>query len=112
MKLKGAYDAGTTYAIGDVVKYTDGIIYHLQKTAPAGTAPNDPRYWGQLDQRLGEAVCLMLDAFEMSLDALEKYFVDDKTIVLLSSTEESEKQFAITVDDDGEISATEIEAGE
>ena len=39
---------------------------------------------------------------------LHDFLPDEKTLVLASSTAESVKRFAITVDDDGKISATEI----
>ena len=116
MTLKGNYSSETRYSVGDVVKYTDGIVYHLQKPAPAGTPCTDTLYWGMIDQDMGEAVSMMLDAVGLAAEAaqtsLEKYFVNDKTLVLASSTEDSDKRFAITVDDDGEISADEIEESE
>ena len=174
MKLKGAYLSGTAYNVGDVVLYTDGVVYHLQKAAPAGTVPTDSLYWGQLEKTLSEAVSLMIDAISMAeadadtavkamiennltttaegkiLDARQgkalKTLVDacltasditdgltseatdkalsanqgkvlktaldnvnpnSKTIRLASSTAESDKIFDITVDDDGELTATE-----
>jgi hypothetical protein len=121
MTLKGTWSAEDTYDVGDVVKYTDGIVYHLQQAADAGTPPTNTLYWAMLDQTLGEAVCLMLDAVELAAEKasegaqalLETYFVNDKTLVLGSSTEDSDKRFAITVDDSGDIDAAEIvEEGE
>lgn len=112
MKLKGTWSAETTYNVGDVVKYTDGLVYHLQQPAKAGTPCTNTLYWAMLDQELGEAVCLMLDAVNLALtqaqEEIEQYFVNDKTLVLASSTEDSDKRFAITVDDEGDISAAEI----
>lgn len=51
-----------------------------------------------LDARQGKAL----------KDTIDGYFPDDMTLVLASSTAESAKKFAITVDDDGELTATEI----
>lgn len=62
MKYKGAYSAEITYDVGDVVIYTDGLVYHLQKPADAGTPPHNTRYWEMLDKTLAEAVLLIADA--------------------------------------------------
>lgn len=61
MKLKGDYVAGTTYNVGDAVKYTDGLMYHLQHPAKSGTPPTNTRYWGRVDQPLDEAAMLAMD---------------------------------------------------
>ena len=154
MKLKGTYSGLVTYDVGDVVKFTDGNIYHLQHPALSGTPPTNTLYWGMVGQQLAEAICMVLDGVEMAiskaldgkvannltttasgkvLDArqgkalkdladglstdvgtLKGYLPDANTLVLASSTASSTKKFAITVDDDGELTATEIteEAGE
>ena len=155
MKLKGAYSGSVSYNVGDVVKYTDGQIYHLQHPASSGTPPTDTLFWGMVDQQLAQAILMVLDGVNMAVDGaltgkvannltttaagkvldarqgkalkdlidtqgeavgglqtdvgtLKGYFKDAKTLVLASSTAESTKKFAITVDDDGELSATEI----
>ena len=127
MKFKGTYSAGTTYNVGDVVIYAqDNNVYHLQKPAKAGTAPHDTLYWGQVDQPLDEAVRLMADVLGLALEADEtteaavrdldsmigSLNLTDYGLVLNSITEGSTKRFDITVDDSGEITATEIEEGE
>ena len=104
MKLKGEYAAGTSYSVGDVVRYTDGIAYHLQYPATAGTPPTKSWYWGRLDQRLGEAVCLMLDALEIALAAVDSHFIDANTLVLGT---EGGTRYAVTVDD-GELDCSAI----
>lgn len=138
MKFKGTYSAGTTYNVGDVVIYSqDNKVYHLQRPAKTGTAPHDTLYWGQVDQPLDEAVRLMADvlglalkadeanetaisAVEGRLDRLEPalggmettiglLYPSPDTLVLYSSSADSDKKFGITVDDSGEITATEIE---
>lgn len=127
MKFKGTYSAETTYNVGDVVIYAqDNKVYHLQKPAKAGTAPHDTLYWGQVDQPLDEAVRLMADVLGLALKADEtteaavrdldnmigSLNLTDYGLVLNSITEGSTKRFDITVDDSGEITATEIEEGE
>ena len=52
-----------------------------------------------LDARQGKVLKGMLDAVNP----------DGKTLVLASSTASSTKKFAITVDDDGELTATEVD---
>ena len=144
MKLRGDYAAGTKYNVGDVVRFTDGIVYLKQKDSAAGIPCTDTLYWGRLDQVLADAVQLIMDGIGMALNGkvannltttasgkvldarqgkalkdlidaltgrvedLEETSPDAKTIRLLSSTADSKKLFDITVDDDGEISATEF----
>ena len=66
MKLKGDYSAETSYSKGDVVRYTDGVTYHLLHPAPAGTPPVDTRYWGKTSQIINAIVDLCLDAVDMA----------------------------------------------
>lgn len=65
MTLKGNYSSGTTYSVGDVVKYTDGVAYNLQHPAPAGTPPVDTRYWGRVGQPLQDIVTIVMDALTL-----------------------------------------------
>lgn len=58
-----------------------------------------------LDARQGKALKGLIDGLDEDLAALSP---DAKTLVLESSTAESTKKFAITVDDDGELTATEV----
>ena len=62
MRYKGTYDPTATYDVGDVVIFENGVVYHLQKPAVAGTAPTDTRYWGQLEQNLSDAVKIVGNA--------------------------------------------------
>lgn len=122
MKYTGAYDSNAEYAVGDIAVYTDGVAYHLTKPAPEGTSCHDVRYWSRLQPPLADAILAFHEAisninetvssFGESITALESVVVDDKTLALGSSEEGSEKVFAITVDDDGDITATEIEIEE
>lgn len=58
-----------------------------------------------LDARQGKALKELVNGVGAELDMV---YPDSKTLVLASSTEASTKKFAITVDDDGELTATEI----
>ena len=166
MQLKGNYSSGMQYSVGDVVKFTDGVVYHLQYPAPSGVPPVNTRYWSRVDQTLAEAVRMVIDAMAIeegnipelannlttettgkaldatqgkalkdlipeiannlttetagkALDATQGKTlkdsiptnISDSAIILNSSTEESTKQFLITVDDTGELTVTEITEG-
>lgn len=107
MKLKGTYSGETTYDVGDVVAYSDGNIYHLQKPCKSGTPPVETLYWGRVSQPLSEAIHMVLDAMEIESASIPTN-LNDSALVLKSSTASSDKEFIITVDDDGELTATEI----
>jgi hypothetical protein len=115
MKLKGDYSAETSYSLGDVVRYTDGVTYHLLHRCPAGTPPVDTRYWGKTSQIINAIVDLCLDAVDManSDDVPVPDNIGPSSIVLNSSTEGSSKQFLLTIADpesgeDPELTITEI----
>lgn len=114
MKLKGDWDSGTNYDVGDVVRYTNGNVYHLQKPCKAGVPPVDTTYWGLANQLTQEAVCLILDALDIESAKNETIAsnLSENALILKSSTENSTKEFIITVDDEGEITATEVETEE
>lgn len=141
MNLKGNYSDLVSYSVGDVVVWTDGTVYILHHPCAAGVPPTDTLYWERLEQYLAKAVTLIMGGITIAeggalsgkvannltttasgkvLDARQgkalKGLIDDlnpntKTIVLASSTASSTKKFAITVDDDGELTATEITGG-
>lgn len=157
MNIKGDYGGLVSYSVGDVVRFTDDVIYVLRKPCNSGTPPTNTLYWERMAQPLADCVELIMDAISVAEDgaltgkvannltttasgkvldarqgkalktsidgvaedlgeldeALDALNPDAKTIVLASSTESSTKKFAITVDDDGELAATEIveEAG-
>lgn len=138
MTLKGDYSDLSSYSAGDVVRWPDGTIYVALKNAPAGIPPTDTRYWERAKQEYQDLIDLILDAFDSGnamslkvannlttstagkiLDARQGKAIkglidglnpDAKTLVLASSTASSTKKFAITVDDSGELSVTEIVA--
>ena len=155
MNLKGDYSGLTSYAVGDVVRWTDDTIYILRKPCSSGVPPTNTLYWERMAQPLADCVELVMDAVMVAeggaltgkvannltttasgkvLDArqgkalkelidnlntavggldtdLDKLYPNSKSIVLDSSTASSTKKFAITVDDDGELTATEVTGG-
>ena len=150
MNLKGDYSGLTSYAVGDVVRWTDDTIFILRKPCSSGVPPTNTLYWERMAQPLADCVELVMDAVMVAeggalsgkvannltttpagkvldarqgkalkgliddlTDVVDGVYPDGKTLVLKSSTASSTKEFAITVDDDGELTATEItEAGE
>lgn len=105
MKLRGKFGAETEYSIGDVVlNEADNLVYHLQKAAPVGTDPKNDLYWGKLGQDLTETVRMIMDIAEKIPTN-----ISEDALLLKSSTEDSDKEFLVTVDDDGELTATEVE---
>lgn len=122
MKYKGAYSDGASYEVGDVVVFTDGISYCLQKPAPVGTGCHNTLYWSRTIEEVADMVSLF-HSFFMDLESstataaqttgiVNAMLFDEKTIVLASSTESSDKRYAVTVDDEDGLAATEIEDGE
>lgn len=112
MKLKGVWAADASYDIGDVVMNpADNVVYILQYAAPAGADPKDTRYWGKLEQRLGETVGLILDGLDLVKDSIPSNISDDA--IILKGSEDAE--YLITVDDSGEtpeLDVTLVEEGE
>ena len=108
MRLKGNYSGDTLYSVGDVVLFTDGVSYHLQHPCAAGTSPVNTLYWSRTSQEINDIVSIAMDAIAMA-DSNDPTNISDNAILLNSSSEGSKKQFLITVDDEGEITATEVE---
>lgn len=111
MTLRGDWGSGTQYAVNDVVRFTDGVVYVCQKVPPVGATPHDTLYWGRYHSQ--EVISMMIDTFNVLAEATEdrfnQYFdLNGKALILPSSTASSEKRFEITVDDDGDVTATEI----
>lgn len=107
MNYRGNYDPETSYSKGDVVIYTDGVPYYLQKAAPAGTTPHDVRSWNRVPQPFSEIVVM----FHETLGKIPKNIDDDG--IILKDTEDNE--YMITVDATGdtpELAVTLIEPEE
>ena len=117
MNYKGAYDSGTSYSVGDVVVFTDGIAYQLFQPAAAGTTPHEKRVWRTVNQPLQEVVLMFhstLSNVASSISALDTAVasiptnISDDAITLTSGDDD----YLITVDATGEepeLSVTKIE---
>lgn len=103
MGIKGVYNSGTSYSVGDVVQL-DGVWYTLKKSASAGTSPLNDEYWNPKDPTLDDVLDLLGDLYTQQKDLNP----NAQNIVLASSTDASTKKFKIKVVDNGTISATEI----
>lgn len=77
LNYKGAYNAGTNYTVGDVVKFTDDVWYVRQPadSGKAGYPCNDSKRWGRADVTIATAA-------EMTMEATSKikYNIVEKTI--------------------------------
>ena len=117
MKLKGAYSADVSYSVGDVVRNADDVIYILQKPAPAGTDPKDTRCWGRLLSPISDAASFAIDAMAIAATnaeaaaaaEVEKYFINDQTLLLKAGEGEDEKTYAVTVDASGDTPELAVE---
>lgn len=123
MKLKGDYSGGTSYNVGDVVRFTDGNVYHLQRPCGAGVPPVNTLYWGRVNQDLQDAVTMVLDmeegdvtleddlnqttAGKKALDAhqgkvLKEMIPDNISADAITLKDSSDNEYLITVDASGE----------
>ena len=122
MNYKGAYSEDYEYAAGDVAVYTDNVPYVMHHAAPAGTDCHNVRYWERVPYPLGDVVMMFHEAFtgigqqessvNEAIEALQGVVFDDKTLILGSSTEDSDTRYALTVEDGeagGELVISEIE---
>ena len=108
MKLKGAYSSETSYNVGDVVTYTDGHVYHLQRPCSAGVPPVDTLFWGMLSQTLEQCVLLIMDGMDLTAATVEAKIpknIDGDSISLTSGDHE----YLITVDATGETPELAVE---
>ena len=114
MNYKGAYDAGTSYSVGDVAVYTDNVAYWLQKPAVAGTPCHDTMYWERVSDNLQDVVLMfhnMLTTMNTAIAGIPAN-ISDEAITL---KDEDDKEYLITVDASGdtpELAVTLIEEEE
>ena len=107
MNYKGAYNSGTSYSVGDVVVFTDGIAYELFQNASAGTTPHEKRVWRRVMQPMQDIVKMFHGMFT-TLKAEIPDNINDEAITLSTETAD----YLITVDDSGdtpELTVTAIE---
>lgn len=74
MNYKGDYAGGTSYNIGDVVVYTDGVAYQKIKAAAAGITPHEVRIWQRVPQPMQDVIKMfygMLKSISSALIELE-----------------------------------------
>lgn len=118
MNYKGSYSGDTTYAVGDVVVYTDNVAYVMTQEATAGTTPHDVRRWSRVIQPYQEIVMMFHGTFGGIDNTVEEVAaripgnISDDAISLKGS---EDNEYLITVDDSGEtpeLSVTLIEEEE
>lgn len=110
MKYQGAYDSGKSYAVNDVVVFTDGVPYELYNAATAGTTCHNPLYWRRVPQPTADMVTMFHGMF-VSLNGAIPDNINDEAITLSTETAD----YLITVDDSGdtpELTVTKIEEEE
>ena len=112
MKIKGSYSPDVSYSVGDVVR-SDGAIYVLQKPATAGTDPKNDLYWSRVLGVVADAASFAIDAMEAADEAaaaeVEKYFINDQTLILKAGEGTDEKSYAVTVDATGDTPELAVE---
>ena len=70
MNYKGAYAGGTSYDVGDVVVYTDGVAYEKFAASGSGVTPHNTRIWRRVIQPMQDVVLMfhtMLTGFSASI---------------------------------------------
>lgn len=102
MKLKGEWNDGTTYSVGDVVLHSDGFVYHLQNPCAAGIGPEDSLYWGKVNEALADAVRMALDAAEMAITQSTAVINSRISDDAISLKDESDNEYLITIDASGD----------
>ena len=111
MKLKGDYNSGTGYSVGDIVKCSDGYFYYLFKPCAAGTTPTDSLYWNRLEEPLASAAEMIMSfvgSVQTAIEAKIPTNISDEAITLSTETAD----YLVTVDDSGdtpELAVTAIE---
>jgi len=70
MNYKGDYAAGTSYSVGDVVVFTDGVAYQKIKTAGAGVTPHEVRIWQRVMQPMQDIIGMFHGMLKDIQDAL------------------------------------------
>lgn len=103
MKLKGNYDSGTSYSVGDVVLCSDGYFYYLFKPCAAGTTPTDSLYWNRLEEPYASCA-------EMAMSVLEKVPTNISTEAI--SLFDGETECIVTVDASGDTPELEVSLAE
>ena len=72
MNYKGAYAGGTSYNVGDVVVYTDGVAYEKIAASGSGVTPHNTRIWRRVIQPMQDVVLMfhtMMTGFSASISS-------------------------------------------
>ena len=104
MKLKGDYNGGTQYSVGDAVKYKDGHIYHMFRYAKAGTEPADTAFWVKVGGVIEQSALFAMDVLETVSSLIPKN-INDEAITLKGT---GDAEYLVTVDDSGETPELEV----
>ena len=97
MNLKGIYNSGTSYSVGDVVKNpNDEMWYILQKPCEAGTSPVNTLYWNRAGEMLATAAEMANDlAAAIDAKADKEDTVLDSTLTIGETTLTEEQLVAL-----------------
>ena len=101
MNLKGDFNPGTSYSVGDVVRF-DNMAF-VAKESMSGIYPTDTLRWDRLAQPMWDVVDLILDTKAAVIEEAEAVIdsrISEDAIVLNGTTDPT-AQFVITVDDSG-----------
>jgi hypothetical protein len=112
MNLKGEYNGATSYEVGDVVRYTDGIAYILLQSCGAGTNPTNTLYWNRVGPPLQEVVDMIMSygatiaaGVKAEVEAEIPQNISDEAITLKGS---EDNEYLITVDDSGDTPELDV----
>lgn len=94
MKFKGSWANDVVYNVGEVVLYTDGVPYHLQKPCKAGISPMDTMYWERLNQNAAEVIVMTAELFSDLQTAVANAQAKETAISALIAPEYTKTTFA------------------
>lgn len=110
---KGTSPANTKYwgrldqRLSDAVKLIFVMTSDMVRTGNVANNLTTTASGKVLDARQGKALKTLIDDNAADIAEIQDMLPDEKQILLVSSTASSTKVFSITVDDSGELSATE-----
>lgn len=97
MKMKGDWDSGTSYDVGDVVR-CDNVMYVKQFDCGVGVTPKDTLYWGRAEnQEILSMMADLLNGISTVSSSIPKN-ISDEAITLGTETGD----YLVTVDDSGD----------
>lgn len=111
MTLKGEWDSGTAYEVGDVVRYSNGTFYICVRPTKAGDPCADALYFNPLQSPLAECAKMILDSQGSLTTAIQAVAqsvptnIDDDSIVLKSG----DNEYLVSVDASGDTPELAVE---